>query len=267
MRPRFKIPVVRAAAAAVVAASLLCACRTGPVRPGTPAPPPSGTQQPGVPPGFVPGHEGRPYNVVSGESLLTILVFRGGTLAKAGHNHVIAAHDLSGTVYVPGEVLRTSFELRFAVSQLSVDEPELRSKAGPDFPADVPDSAREGTRHNMLGEALLDAAQFPEITLVSERLEGADGGAQGHRGSDSEAQVQAHVKVTVRGQTHSLTVPVRYQLQNDRVSADGELPLKQSELGLKPFTAMLGALQVQDEMRVKFHLVAQLAAVHGSSGR
>jgi len=264
MSLRFKIALLRALGAAIVSASFLCACHTGAVRPGTPAPPP--VQQPGRPPGgVVPGHEGRPYNVVSGESLLTILVFRGGTLAKAGHNHVVAAHDLSGAVYVPSEVLHSSFELRFAVAQLSVDEPELRAKAGADFPGEVPDSARDGTRHNMLGEALLDAAQFPEITLASEGLEGEDG-AQGSRAAGGEAQVQAHVKVIVRGQEHSLTVPVRYRLQNDRITADGELPIKQSELGLKPFTAMLGALQVQDEMRVKFHVVAQLAAVRGRSG-
>lgn len=264
MRPRFKIALLRAAGAALVAASVLYACRTGPVRPGTPAPP--AAQQPGQPPGgFVPGHEGRPYNVVSGESLLTILVFRGGTLAKAGHNHVIAVHDLSGTVYVPGELLHTSFELRFAVAQLAVDEPELRARAGADFPAEVPESAREGTRHNMLGEALLDAAQFPEITLVSEQIEGGVGAA-GNPGASAGSQVQAHVKITVTNQTHSLTVPVRYQLQNERITADGELPIRQSELGLKPFSAMLGALQVQDEMRVKFHVVAQLAAVRGRSG-
>jgi hypothetical protein len=36
----------------------------------------------------------------------------------------------------------------------------------------------------------------------------------------------------------------------------GEFALRQSELGLTPFSAMLGALQVQDEMHLTFRLVA-----------
>src|SRR5689334_13035695 len=49
-------------------------------------------------------HEGRPYDVATGESLLTILAFRAGTLAKFGHNHVIASHDIHGTFYVPDDI-------------------------------------------------------------------------------------------------------------------------------------------------------------------
>jgi hypothetical protein len=272
---------MRAGCAVLVAASLLSACRTGPIRPGTAPQPTPATQQPAPPSGtFVPGHEGRPFTVIPGESLLTILAFRGGALSKAGHNHVIAAHDLMGTVYVPSDPLRASFELRFAVAQLTVDEPQLRAKEGADFAADVPDSARDGTRHNMLGDALLDAGQFPEITLISERIEreeahaaqdSRDAEADGHasqtnQGAGAEAHAQVHVNVTVRGQTHSFSVPVRYQLRLDRVTADGELPIRQSELGLKPFSAVMGALQVQDELHVRFHVVARLAAVQGSQG-
>src|SRR5262245_54847887 len=93
----------------------------------------------------VPGHEGRPYDVQSRESLLTILAFRGGALAKAGHNHVIASHDLTGTFYVPDDVARASFELHMPVAQLVIDEPDLRAKEGAEFPTDVPESAKEGT--------------------------------------------------------------------------------------------------------------------------
>jgi hypothetical protein len=45
------------------------------------------------------------------------------------------------------------------------------------------------------------------------------------------------------------------------VEASGEFPLRQTDLGLTPFSAMLGALQVQDEMRISFHIVAQAAAL------
>jgi hypothetical protein len=38
----------------------------------------------------------------------------------------------------------------------------------------------------------------------------------------------------------------------------GKLPLKQTDLGLAPFTALLGVLQVQDEMQLQFRIVARV---------
>jgi len=69
----------------------------------------------------------------------------------------------------------------------------------------------------------------------------------------------AEVQVTIRGQTRSLSVPVTYSFEDTRLVVSGELPLKQSDLGLTPFSAMLGALQVQDELRVRFRIVAREA--------
>jgi hypothetical protein len=72
--------------------------------------------------------------------------------------------------------------------------------------------------------------------------------------------VLARLQCTVRGQPHTLAVPVHYERRGGSVVASGELALRQSELGLTPFSAMLGALQVQDEMHVSFRIVAQQAA-------
>ena len=74
--------------------------------------------------------------------------------------------------------------------------------------------------------------------------------------------VRAWVESTVRGQVRTFAVPVRYQLADGELQAAGEFPLKQSELGLTPFSALLGALQVQDEMQVSFKVVARAAAVN-----
>ena len=47
------------------------------------------------------------------------------------------------------------------------------------------------------------------------------------------------------------------QRQEGAIVASGEFPLKQSQLGLKPFTAAMGALLVLDDMRVKFAVTAR----------
>jgi polyisoprenoid-binding protein YceI len=230
----------------------LAACPTGPRAPAGV----SGAPVPAQPPTVA--HEGRPYDISSGESLLTILVFRGGPLAKAGHNHVIASHALHGTLYVPVDLARATFEVHLPVTELTVDEEALRAKENEaDFPPGVPDSAKEGTRRNMLGAALLDAQHYPEIVLRSSSLEAAPGG--------SGLQWLAHAQVTVRDRTSSVVVPVRYEQHADTIVVSGELPLRQSDLGLTPFSALLGALQVVDEMKVRFRIVAQ--AVTTRTGR
>jgi polyisoprenoid-binding protein YceI len=187
----------------------------------------------------------REFQVVPGESLLRIFVYRGGAMARLGHNHVIASRQLAGPVYVTEDPLGTRFDVAFPVSGLTVDEPALRATAGSDFSATVPESAREGTRGNLLSEALLDAARYPTIRL---------------RATDVRAAGETYdvgVEVTLKGITHALRVPVTVVRQEDGIVASGEFPLKQSELGLKPFAVAMGTLIVVDEMRVKFDVVAR----------
>ena len=227
---------------AALPALLLCGC---PLPPRAPAPAGVGVPTPTEEPA---PHEGTPYDIVAAESLLLIRVYRGGALASAGHNHVIASHSLRGTLYVPDNLMRASFEVHVPVAELTVDEPALRERErSADFPPEVPESARQGTRRNMLGEALLDSEHNLEIVLRALRLE-----------PDTAAgTVLARVQTTVRGEVRAITVQVSYTLADGALTASGEARVRQSELGLTPFSAMLGALQVQDEMRVSFRFVAR----------
>jgi polyisoprenoid-binding protein YceI len=219
--------------------ALLAGCPSAPRQP----PPPS----PSVSPAQPLEHEGRPFAISGAESLLVVLVHRGGALARAGHNHVVASHNLGGTAWVADDIIRSSFEVRVPVNDLVLDEAQLRLQEGPEFPPEVPESARQGTRTNMLGEALLDGARYPEIVLESERLQKTDAG------------LQAQVRVSIHGQVRSLVVPLTYELAGDELRVQGQIALKQSDLGLTPFSALGGALRVQDEIQVKFRILARPA--------
>jgi hypothetical protein len=244
----------------ILAAGFLGALLTGcPVR----APPPAARPAVSAPAAeeLPAPHVGRPYDIVPQESVLTILVFRGGTLGSAGHNHVIASHSLSGTIYVPQALANVSFEVHVPLAALTVDEAALRAaQMSPDFPPDVPETAREGTRRNMLGAALLNAVDYPQITLralaVAPAVDGA--GANGVAAAPA-GLVQVRLQAEVRAAQRTLAVPVRYERSDATVIASGELAVRQTSLGLTPFSALLGALQVQDEMQVKFRIVARAA--------
>jgi len=233
------------------AAALLAICLAGCPAPPRAPPPPAEH----VPPATIvpqPPHLGRPYDVAASESLLTILVYRGGALAKAGHNHVIASHALRGSLYVPVDPAGSTFEIYMPVTELTVDEAVLRSKENADeFPPEIPDAAKDGTRRNMLSTALLDGDHYPDIVLRSDHLE--------HPSGAQDGQWIAHIQVTVRDKTSSVVVPVHYEQHADEITVSGEFPLKQTDLGLTPFSALMGALQVIDEMKIRFRLVAHAA--------
>jgi hypothetical protein len=248
----------------MLAAGFLGALLSGcPVRAPPPAPQPAAPAAPQAPAEAPAAHLGRPYDIVPQESLLTILVFRAGTLASAGHNHLIASHSLSGTIYVPPELAGVSFEVHVPLAALTVDEDALRAaEMNRDFPPDVSDTAKEGTRRNMLGSALLNAADYPQITLRSLSVAPAAGNAAADGTAaavPATAVVQVRMQAEVRAEQRILLVPVHYERSDATVIAAGELPLRQTSLGLAPFSAMLGALQVQDEMRVRFRIVARAA--------
>jgi hypothetical protein len=234
MSAAYKIPQL----AVVLLAVLLASCASRPVR--KPPPPAPVAAAPSAPS----GPEGREFRVDGAESLLTIQVYKGGALSRAGHNHVIASHTLKGVAYVPDDPLRAAFDIHMAVDELVVDEDALRAAAGPDFPPGVPEEARLGTKRNMLSAALLDAERFPEVVLQSEAMQrGADG-------------LEAQVRVIVRDRATSVIVPVKYELQDDELHVEGEIPLKQTDLGLTPYSLFGGALRVQDEIKVRFKIVA-----------
>jgi hypothetical protein len=193
---------------------------------------------------------GRPFDVIPAESALVVLAYRAGPLAALGHNHVIACHCLAGTVYLTADPLRASFDLRIAVGQFTVDDPALRAaEHSADFPPDVPQPARQGTRRNMLGAALLDASGYPEIVLQAKDLHPSVDGKSG--------DLVAQVLVQVRGQVHSIVVPLHYRIRSDELVASGEFPLEQTALGLTPFSAVGGALRVRNTMTIRFRVVAK----------
>jgi polyisoprenoid-binding protein YceI len=185
--------------------------------------------------------------VVAEESLLQILVYRGGAMARLGHNHVIASHQLSGSVMVAEDPLQSRFDISVPVNELTIDEPSMREMAGADFPPGVPQSARDGTRKNMLSEALLDGEKYPTIRLRTTDVIGAADG------------FDVGVEITIKDQVRNVRVPVALERKEGALVARGEFPLKQSELGFKPFSVAMGTLIVLDEMRIHFEVVARTA--------
>jgi polyisoprenoid-binding protein YceI len=185
------------------------------------------------------------YVVDGAQSDFHWLVYKAGTLARLGHNHTIAAGDLTGSVTVAqGDRSASRFELAFSSAKLVIDDPTLRSTLGPDF-ASVP-SADDiaGTRKNMLTDKVLDGEKFPGIRVVGTGPTTRDG-----------KQTLA-VEVSLLGRTVSLTVPTDVTIDGSELRAKGAFELNHSDLGMQPFTVMLGALAVGEKLSFSYDIRA-----------
>ena len=188
----------------------------------------------------------RRYSVDPAESDLHWLVYKAGALARLGHNHTIAVGDLRGTVWTnTADVAASRFELEFAVASLILDDSALRGTLGADF-ASVPTAEDiAGTRGNMLSERVLNGETFPNIRIVGTGPVARDG---------AQALV---VKVELLGRTVDLTVPARVTIDDTEVRATGEFELNHADLGMQPFSVMMGALQVGEKLSFSFSVTAR----------
>ncbi len=220
---------------------LQAGCR--PVREGAPGPPAAEAARPPVsveaPTGYT------RYRVVSAESVVRVLVYRDGPLARLGHNHVLSSNALQGDILVGDQGQEPRVSLVLPVASFSVDEASLRAEEGEDFPGAVDADAISGTRKNLLSEPLLDAASFPEIRLTSRQVTG------------SGPDYTLTVAIEVKGQTHDLQVPVRVEPGAKELLATGAFTVTHQQLGLAPFTVMGGLLSVKDEIKLRFRIVAR----------
>jgi len=184
------------------------------------------------------------YRVIDKDSLIYARVFRGGSMAKLGHNHVVAFGGVRGDVYVAGKAAGSLVDLVVPVSGAVVDPPELRGSQGKAFDTTISDQARDKTRRNMLGGKLLDAALHPYIVISSKAIEG---GFQGPRVS---------LDITIGETTRAYTLPVSLRRDEGTLTASGRLELLQSDFGIEPYQVLGGALKVKDRVELVFEITA-----------
>lgn len=184
------------------------------------------------------------YRVADDDTLIYARVFRGGSMAKLGHNHVVAFRGVRGDVYVAEKAAGSLFDLVVPVAGSVVDPPALRRSQGEAFNTAISDQARDKTRRNMLGGELLDAARHPYVVISSTAI---DGGFQAPRVS---------LEITIGETTRAYTVPVSLRRDEATLTASGRFDLLQSDFGIEPYQVLGGALKVKDRVELVFEITA-----------
>lgn len=151
-----------------------------------------------------------------------------GSAAAMGHNLVLAVDEWTIEVRMRRR-LPTSVTLTAQLASLRVE-----SGTGGIKPLTARD--RDTIRGNALGA--LHAREHPEVTFESSAI----------RVEPDALHVAG--TLTIHGTARPLAVVVAIERPDGRIRAHCEAPVRQSEFGVKPYSAMLGQLRVADEVRV-----------------
>lgn len=189
---------------------------------------------------------GKVFRIDAQLSNLRILVYRGGELARFGHNHVVTSTDIQGFLLRADDILASRFDLFLPVDRLIVDDPLVRMEEGVDFSSSVNEKDSDGTRNNMLGDKALDATQFPFLQLSGKLI------------ASNQSELTLDVDITMHGVSQAVQTAANLKETPDGLTVEGTFTVRQTDFGIEPFSALLGRLRVEDEVTVKYRIVAEV---------
>jgi polyisoprenoid-binding protein YceI len=170
-------------------------------------------------------------------SRFTIKVHAAGMLSAFGHSPTIAVRDFTGRVTLSnGEPERAGVELTINAASLSV--------AG-----DVKESDRREIERTMYKD-VLEVDRYPTITFAGTEATGVAPNAGSFR-----ANVVG--TLTVHGVSSSERIEALVNVMGDRLTANGQITIRQSQYDIKPVSIAGGAIKLKDEIELSFDLVAR----------
>ena len=152
--------------------------------------------------------------------------------AKLAHDLVLRATSWSGTVNVDGTPAGCSATL--SVDPTSIEIVEARGGV-----KSLSDKDRRDIDKN-INEKVLETSKYPELTFESTSCSG------------SEPNLTAAGNMTIKGTTR----PVNLDINVNGTTVTGKTSISQKDFGIKPFSAMMGAIKLRDD--VDFELTVDL---------
>lgn len=182
------------------------------------------------------------YKIDSDLSQIVLRVYRGGAMARLGHDHVVSSQNVQGYIALNKESGQCHADFFAPLSMLIVDDPELRIAAELDTTPSPSDIA--GTKNNML--ISLEAANFPFVQLASKDCSGVLSGTE------------TTVVLTLHGVSQQRNLQINLQsIDDNQLLISGEFSIKQTDFGIEPFSIMSGLIKVEDKVDLTYQLTAQ----------
>jgi len=216
-------------ARAAVAAGLLVACiAVTEIHAQTPQ---SGEAQP-------PQKTWTPGEVHAGNTRIYVHVFKAGSF---GHEHAVVGRVKEGVIHLGAT--HDAGHVDADLTSFVADVDYARKLLG--LPGETDPDTQKKVNANMLGDEVLNVLRFPTARgdLTSARL-------LQQPSANGLPQYLLEGKLTLHGVTKKMSVVAEAAEQNGWVRLRGHASLKQSDFGMQPYTAMLGAIGVADQLEL-----------------
>jgi polyisoprenoid-binding protein YceI len=180
------------------------------------------------------------FRIDAARSRFTVRAFAGGMLSALGHHPNISIREFSGEArFVPGTLDSASLRMVIKPDSLTVAD-------------DVSAKDRQEIEKKML-EEVLEISRYPEITYESTTI-------TSNKNFGAQYRVTINGKLTLHGVTRDHSVTAQVIVSEDRIRANGEFTLRQTDYGIKLVSAAGGTIKLKDELKFSFDIVANREA-------
>jgi hypothetical protein len=170
-------------------------------------------------------------------SRVFVLVDKSGVV---GHQHAVEGKLQSGRLSPRRE---DAGKLVFDMKSFDADGPAARRYLGLEGTTD--DATRKKVNENMLGEEILSVQKFPEA-----KLENAILTATGKKSTTGKSEYLLRGDFTLHRATRPVEIRCEVEEKDGWHHIRGAFKILQSDYGIKPFSKMLGAVGVKDELLI-----------------
>jgi polyisoprenoid-binding protein YceI len=183
----------------------------------------------------------RTYTIVPSESSFWVAAGKTGLLSGLAHDHEIGVKSFGGRVTVSeAGASGGSLELEVDARSLVV----LDKK---------PSEEDKKKIFNSMHNEVLESAKYQKITFKSVSV-----GEVKQAGNDNYSFV-VNGDLTLHGVTKRIAIPVAATITAQQLKAAGKYTLKQTDYGIKPYSAGGGTIKVKNEVVVNFNIVAKVS--------
>ncbi len=160
-------------------------------------------------------------------------VYRDGVAAKMGHDLVLEVTRWSGKADIVAESPAGS-SVQLTMDPTSLEIIDAKGGIKPLGEKDHADIKKN------INDKVLLTSRNPEVTFQSTEVSG------------TAPNIKVKGNLTLVGKSQPVTLDVRVDESSGRAS--GKTTLQQSSFGIKPFSALLGALKVKDSVDIQFDI-------------
>ena len=169
------------------------------------------------------------FDIGPSQGTFQLHTLREGMAKKIGHDLVIEATKWSAKVNSDGANVASSS------AKVTVDTRSFKVVSGAGGAKPLSDKDRKDIEEN-IDKKVLKTDKFPEITFSSTKVQDNGG-----------CKATVHGDLTIMGTARPASMDV--VVVGDK--ATGTMQVKQSDCGIKPFSALMGALKLADDLTIQ----------------